>query len=441
VISVIIPTLNAEARLAACLASVYGGSGQNPCEVIVADGGSRDRTREISAEAGTIWVDAPRGRARQMNAGAERATGQILLFLHADTVLEAGWPAAVTRAAAAPGFRLGAFKLRFAHRGLAYRLIEFGVSLRCRYRHGPYGDQALFVRRDDFEGYPDIPIMEDVELVRRHGPARLIDKTATTSADRFARDGALRRSRRNRETYRRYAAGATPEELLPYYLDERRRVCVFCKRPVAGKVKTRLANGVDASDGAVNIPGIGPERAVRLYSKLVEYTVAQVDASSAKTVVHFDPPEAQAVFEGWLEPTPGSAREFRPQVPGDLGARLLDAFGDHGRGTSTVVIGTDCPGLTSAHLDQAFAALHSADLVLGPTADGGYYLLGAREPFPQLFEDMPWSTEQVLAETLARAAAAGLRVAQLARLRDLDTSEDLAALQGELKSAGIDSDS
>jgi len=435
VISVIIPTLNAEAHLAACLASVMAGSNGTLCEVIVADGGSRDRTRELSAEAGTIWVDAPRGRARQMNAGAEQASGQILLFLHADTVLQPGWQAAVARAAAAPDFQLGAFKLRLARRGLIYRLIEFGVALRCRYRHGPYGDQALFLRRAAFTGYPDIPIMEDVELVRQHGPATLIDKTATTSADRFSNDGPLRRARRNRETYRRYCAGVSPDELLPYYLGERRRVCMFCKRPVAGKVKTRLANGVEAAGGA-SIAGIGAERAVRLYSKLVEHTMAQVRASSATPVVHFDPPEALARFEAWLAPEVGDTTEFRPQVAGDLGARLLDAFSGPGQGSSTLVIGTDCPGLRSVHLDQAFRWLRSVDVVIGPTFDGGYYLLGAREAFPQLFEDMPWSTERVLAETLNRAAAAGLRVAQLEPLRDLDTSEDLNALKEILADIG-----
>jgi hypothetical protein len=124
----------------------------------------------------------------------------------------------------------------------------------------------------------------------------------------------------------------------------------------------------------------------------------------------------------------GDRPAYTAQSDGDLGRRLLAAFTaarDAGIGRA-VMVGTDCPELQAAHLEQALQALGDHDLVLGPAADGGYYLIGARRPCPGLFRDMPWSTDRVLALTLARARDAGLRVRLLDLLRDLDTADDLA---------------
>lgn len=413
-ISVVIPTLNAEAGLAACLASVEG------CEVIVTDGGSTDRTRDIANAAGALWIEAPRGRARQMNAGAKRASGRLLVFLHADTVLETGWQTELERAATHPNFRLAAFSLRFRKPTLGLRLVALGVALRCRFGRGPYGDQALSMRRADFPGYRDVPLMEDVILVEDMGPASLLRKTATTSGSRYRRDGVWSRVRRNRQTLQRYAQGVPPRKLLGHYLGHHRRVCVFCKWPKPGQVKTRLAAGL-GPDGA--------EKAAEIYRAMVPATLDIVRASTGEEHVYHAPPgpEFQHRFAEWLGPD----LHYHSQSKGDLGARLLAAFQPD---VFTIVIGTDCPDLTQEHLDEAFYRLGHADVVLGPAFDGGYYLLGAKMPHPALFQNMPWSTDAVFAETLRRCEAAGLKVERLPTLNDLDTIEDLPAAQSRLTS-------
>jgi rSAM/selenodomain-associated transferase 1 len=133
-----------------------------------------------------------------------------------------------------------------------------------------------------------------------------------------------------------------------------------------------------------------------------------------------------ARMRAWL----GAGIRYRDQGAGDLGARMLRAFRERlaGEGSRAVIIGTDCPSLDAATIASAFAALEDHDLVVGPALDGGYYLVGLQAPQPVLFRDMPWGTARVLSETLERAAAAGLSVARLQPLADVDRPEDLAPL-------------
>lgn len=123
------------------------------------------------------------------------------------------------------------------------------------------------------------------------------------------------------------------------------------------------------------------------------------------------------------------------QPAGDLGHRMQSAF-THAfaeGATAVVIIGTDCPGLTTKHLQEAYAALRTHDLVLGPATDGGYYLLGMKKAWPELFENKQWSTESVRADTLADAQRLGLQVHLLQELRDVDTADDLVAWQAAEK--------
>ncbi len=193
-ISVIIPTLNEAVGIVACLASV----GPSPdVEVIVADGGSADATAELARRAGARVVAAPRGRACQMNAGAAASRGELLLFLHADTRLPPGWEAEVRQVLARPGAAAGAFRFRLDQRTAGLRFIELSVAWRCRLAKMPYGDQGLFLRRADFlalGGYPDLPIMEDCELVRglkRRGSIIVSPLPAITSARRWRKKGLI----------------------------------------------------------------------------------------------------------------------------------------------------------------------------------------------------------------------------------------------------------
>lgn len=221
-ISVVIPTLDEAAGVERALRSVERQSG--PVELIVADGGSTDGTLEHVAAVSpdTLRVGAARGRARQLNAGAARASGDILLFLHADTALPAGALDTVRRAIAG-GAVAGCFETRFDDARGWMRLWQ--ARLWMRWHRFAFGDRALFARRDAFEaagGFPDQPIFEDLDFVRavrRHGRFAFLDLAVTTSARRFRRHGALRQQVRNVGLWVGWVAGVSPTRLKRHYPD------------------------------------------------------------------------------------------------------------------------------------------------------------------------------------------------------------------------------
>jgi rSAM/selenodomain-associated transferase 2 len=179
------------------------------------------------AYPGIIWVEAPRGRAAQMNAGAVSARGEWLVFLHADTRLPRGWTDAIGLASHDPGVNAGCFRFALDSTSTMARVIERGVRVRVALFGLPYGDQGIFVRRDAFEalgGYTELPIVEDVDLVRRlRRTGRLFRSAlaATTSARRWERDGWLRRSARHLAMILLYFCGVAPARLIG--LDPARR--------------------------------------------------------------------------------------------------------------------------------------------------------------------------------------------------------------------------
>lgn len=222
-ISVIIPTLNAARSLPATLRSLFDAAiGGLVGEVIVSDGGSTDATRDIAEEAGANVVVGERGRGQQLRAGAASARKPWLLFLHADTALAPGWEEEAKAFTTKAGEAAAAFKFRLADSGLRPRLLELFVGLRCRMWHLPYGDQGLLISRNLYDmvgGFSPIPIMEDVDLVRRLGRRRIVmlKTAAITSADRFRSEGYLRRSMRNLHCLMLYYRGVPPAELVRSY--------------------------------------------------------------------------------------------------------------------------------------------------------------------------------------------------------------------------------
>lgn len=202
----------------------------------------------------------------------------------------------------------------------------------------------------------------------------------------------------------------------------RRAILLFVKYPEPGRVKTRLAATV------------GAEAAARIYRRLVAAVLGALPADDA-LVVAFDPPEKRAEIVAWLGAALAGRRAvFLPQAAGDLGARLERAFAEtFALGFENVaVIGSDCIEMTPATFAATWQALATHDAVLGPSTDGGYYLLALRQPCAALFHGIAWSTDAVRAETLARARSAGLRVQELAALPDIDTEADWRRAEGKV---------
>lgn len=221
-LSAIIPTLNAAAALPAAVAALthWGGG----LDVVIADGGSGDGTRDVAMALGARVVAAPRGRGPQLAAGAEAASGGWLLFLHADTRLGPAWPAAARAFMADPANRGRAAWFRFAldDPDPRARRLERAVAWRCRTLALPYGDQGLLLHRDLYRavgGYRPLPLMEDVDIVRRLGRGRLaaLDVPAVTSAARWRRDGWTLRSARNLLCLSLWFAGVPPRLIAKVY--------------------------------------------------------------------------------------------------------------------------------------------------------------------------------------------------------------------------------
>jgi rSAM/selenodomain-associated transferase 2 len=221
-LSIVIPTLNAAETLPETLAALRRSA--LPGEVIVVDGGSTDATVSVAQSAGAQVVVAQRGRGTQLAAGAAAAAGNWLLFLHADCRLDADWETAVAAFLAAPdaASRAGYFDFAVDDPTAAARRLERIVAWRCRTLALPYGDQGLLIARtlyDAVGGFAPLPLMEDVDLVRRLGRRRLapIGARAITLADRYRRGGYVRRPLRNLLCLTLYFAGVPPSRIVRLY--------------------------------------------------------------------------------------------------------------------------------------------------------------------------------------------------------------------------------
>lgn len=198
-LSVIVPAFNEQQQIAEVIRQTRAAG---ECEVIVVDGASTDATRQRAFEADQV-LSAPRGRASQQNAGARAATGEILLFLHADCRLPGRFDEAVRSVLEDNRVAAGCFEQRIDHPGWKYRLIERGNACRARIFGWIYGDQGLFVRRDLFlslGGFPDLPLMEDLyfsKKLRREGKRVVLEQELRVSPRRWERHGVVRQTLKN----------------------------------------------------------------------------------------------------------------------------------------------------------------------------------------------------------------------------------------------------
>jgi uncharacterized protein len=195
------------------------------------------------------------------------------------------------------------------------------------------------------------------------------------------------------------------------------RLVLFARYPLAGAAKTRL------------IPAIGPDGAAQVHRQLTERTMAVLRETGHAVELHYTGAD-EADFRDWL----GDGFALVPQTDGDLTDRLMAALDPFAGSGPVIFFGADTPDLSADVVDDAVSALQTHQVVLGPADDGGYYLIGMNQPMPELLTDMPWSTDQVMPETLRRLAGLGVEPVLLQTLHDCDRPEDLSRWPWLMKS-------
>ncbi len=421
-LTIIIPALNEAGTIREQLESLQTLR-QDGVQLIVADGGSRDGTPEIACPLADRVIHTARGRALQMNAGARISTGQVLLFLHADTRLPRSALQAVHNAIAS-GALWGRFDVRIDSRHPMLRVVERLMNWRSRLTGIATGDQALFVQSHVFKqvgGFPEIPLMEDItlsaQLKRRARPACLNDNVIT-SGRRWEKNGIWLTIVLMWSLRAQFFLGADPEKLAVRYGYARSEntamdIAVFAKAPLPGTCKTRL------------IPALGAARAARLHRRLTLQTLVLARRFAAtKRVLWCAPDHRQRFFRALQR---NDQIELQTQFGDDLGQRMHHAFVSHDG--PLILVGTDCPALQLKHLQDAAQALQKGfDAVFIPAEDGGYVLVGLRQANSRVFEDIDWGSARVMAQTRERLAEIGLNWCELETLWDVDHPTDVERL-------------
>ncbi len=420
-LAIIVPVLNEGADLAQAMQRLAPLRARG-AKLVLADGGSTDGCVAAAQE----WVDhvvaAPRGRAAQMNAGARACPAQAYVFLHADTQLPPEADLLIDNALN-HGRVWGRFDVRLDSPRPLLRVVSWAMNLRSRLTGIATGDQAIFMSRAAFEavgGFPAQALMEDIAIsgqLKALSPPACLPQKVTTSARRWLAGGVLRTIFLMWRLRLAYFWGAPPDELARRYgyaplVPPAFSIAIMAKAPQPGLAKTRL------------IPVLGAAGAARLQRRFTLATLAQAQQAEPASTVLWCAPDAQHRFFKALQRRCGVLTQ--PQPTGDLGQRM-HAAAEYAAGP-VLIIGTDCPALSAAHLQHAAHALAQHDVVLIPAEDGGYVLIGLRRPAWAVFEGVVWSTPQVLAHTRQRLQAAGLHWAELAPLWDVDTPLDYKRL-------------
>ncbi len=440
-LAVVVPVLNEAATLSARLAALAALRARGAV-LIVADGGSTDGSLAIAPAQADAMVGAPRGRAAQMNAGACHPLARqsdTLLFLHADTHLPPGADTLIEKALAS-GATWGRFDVHIAGKHPLLPWVAALMNRRSRASGIATGDQAMFVRRSVFEakgGFAPLPLMEDIELsarLKQVGPPACLRERVTTDGRRWDQHGFWRTVWLMWRLRAAYALGADPHTLAQRYGYQVRAaaaVAVLAKAPIPGQAKTRLA------------PLLGDAGAARAQRGFILRTLATArQASTGQITLHGALDVNHRLFRLLAQ---RQGLPCLPQAEGDLGNRMaavmVDHFSQH-RHQPLLMVGTDCPVLTAAHLQQAADALQTSDAVLIPAEDGGYVLIGLRSALPGVFWRVDWSTPRVMAQTRERLNAIDARWVELPVLWDVDDPQDwqrwqaLEALAGAGPRAG-----
>ncbi|WP_302173054.1 TIGR04283 family arsenosugar biosynthesis glycosyltransferase [uncultured Hydrogenophaga sp.] len=373
-LSIVVPVLDEAAHLVSRLQAL-APLRQRGAEVIVVDGGSQDATPEVAKAWADAVLRAPRGRAAQMNAGAEVARRRVLLFLHADTTLPPQADQAIAQAMAA-GARWGRFDVRIEGRHPLLPMVAALMNLRSRWSGLATGDQALFVERCLFRaagGFAALPLMEDLDLsrrLRRIAPPACLREQVQTAGRRWDRYGLWRTIWLMWRLRAAWALGADPAELARRY----------GYRPRAGAAVAVLADApVDAG-------------AVRAQRALLRHAIATVRAAAIGPLTLWcAPDETHRHFQAWRRM---HGVVLQPQTGSDRGQRMAAAVQHHfaARAAPLILLGPEDPALTPEHLQAVADALQSHGAALWSADDGSSVLLGLRAPVPGMFEGVAWGT-------------------------------------------------
>lgn len=222
--SIVIPVLNKQDQINTLIEHVHSQDYEGACEIIVADGDPQGRTIKVIRDENVISITSKKGRASQMNAGAELAHGEVLIFLHADTKLPPNALEKISQVLEDAKYVGGAFDLGIDSDSLLLKYIATRTRFRSRLNRIPYGDQAIFIRRsyfDEIGRFKDIPLMEDVELMRRikkrGDKIFILRDRVKTSARRWEKEGIFYTTLRNRLLVGLYYVGVSPDKLAKYY--------------------------------------------------------------------------------------------------------------------------------------------------------------------------------------------------------------------------------
>lgn len=418
--SVIIPTLNEEKHIASCIDNI------NKClpgaEIIVTDGGSKDNTLQIATNKGTMILSSLNGRGNQLNLGAEKASSDILIFLHADTVLPKNSNSLIDNIFTNKKVQVATFKMNF---DIDNRILNF-YSWFTRFDSifTRFGDCGIVVRKSYFkEGnhFPKWKLFEDVHFLRtarKKAGVFTVPEFVTTSARRFLQNGFIRTQLRNFVYIIQYLIYGKPKSLYSKYNKmknfNKKAVIVFAKYPQKGKVKTRLAST------------LGERFAADFYKVCAEHTfkeILKVNKNDTRHFLFYSDENDKNKIRKW---THFKFLLFNQQGE-DLGEKMLNAFHSVFKNdvSKSIIIGTDLPDISSYIINDAFELLNESDVVLGPATDGGYYLLGMKKIIKELFIELPWSTEKLFRQTLKVINDLNLQVSILPELSDIDTESDL----------------
>jgi rSAM/selenodomain-associated transferase 2/rSAM/selenodomain-associated transferase 1 len=419
-ISVIIPVLNDAFQLKKNLKRLFDSmSDLTSVEVIICDGGSRDHSVLIARQFACQVISSAPGRAHQMNAASQIAKGDWLLFLHADTILPVNWTNQLN-------CHWGFFPVHLNGQHWFFRIIEKAINLRSRLSSIGTGDQALFFKRAFFTSlhrFPSIPIMEDIAISKKarqtHKPCIAADSVITSSR-RWEQKGMAKTVILMWWLRFVYWLGINPNRLHQIYypkLSSRQEptaslepmpvIQVFAKPPVEGMVKTRL------------IPGIGASKAAHVFRHCLTHTLGLLRVSHCPYQIWLSEETQDSVFQQetyHLQQGNGLGDKMLFALQRELSKELIN---------KVLLIGSDCLDINQSHFDHATTALDNNDIVLLPTFDGGFALIGCRVIDPLLFHQVQWSTSLVLQQTIDNAQLLNYQVHLLEMVRDIDTLSDL----------------